>query len=207
MKTFDKCVMLLSLALLFILFAVLAYREKPRVYTDFSIHDFYVPRLPRTLETDKPTEKIFCFSLKFHENMQTTIDEMLVTYYDMEIEYLGTYFVTAYCPAECGGSWQTSSGATCHRADWENRYTEPTTVAIDLRVGSYGDTYYIPEFDRVFVAEDTGPGVQGHWIDVFYEDYEDVLSFPTGSYPVYKVIDITEYTILGTDENLEKYGI
>ena len=116
-----------------------------------------------------------------------TLKVTMVTVREMELTELGTYFVTAYCPAECGGSWSTASGATCHRADWDNRYSEPTTCAIDRNYHWFGEEFYIEEFDRVFVAEDTGPGVQGRWLDLFYEDYEDVLSFPTGYYTVYSV--------------------
>ena len=113
---------------------------------------------------------------------------------------MGTYFITAYCPAECGGSWSTASGETCHRADWEDRYTEPTTCAISRSVHSFGDTFYIPEFDRVFVAEDTGPGVQGYHLDLFYEEYEDVLSFPTSYYDVYSV-EVIEFHLLYCEGN------
>lgn len=121
---------------------------------------------------------------------------VITTHRDMELVEIGTYFITAYCPAECGGSWSTASGTTCHRADWENRYDEPTTVAIDRRYHSFGDEFYIEEFDRTFIAEDTGPGVQGRWIDIFYEDYSDVLSFQTGYYTVYSVewVEYTEIT-------------
>lgn len=102
-------------------------------------------------------------------------------------ESLGWYFITSYCPAECGGSWQTASGETCHRADWEDRLYEPTTCAIDRNVHSFGDLFYIEEFDRVFIAEDTGSAVLGKHLDLFYEDYDDVLSFPTGWYEVFSV--------------------
>lgn len=102
-------------------------------------------------------------------------------------ESLGWYFITSYCPAECGGSWQTASGETCHRADWEDRLYEPTTCAIDRSIHSFGDLFYIEEFDRVFIAEDTGSAVLGKHLDLFYKDYDDVLSFPTGWYEVFSV--------------------
>ena len=86
-----------------------------------------------------------------------------VTYTTMETEYIGRYFITAYCPAECGGSWTTSSGARCHQSsDW----TEPNTVAIDRRYHKYGELLLIGDPDdpnnrQVVVTEDTGPGVVG----------------------------------------------
>lgn len=124
--------------------------------------------------------------------LSDSIDEGEITYTVIEYEYIGTYYITSYCPAECGGSWATASGETCHRADYDDRLYEPTTCAIDRRLHSFGDMFYIPEFDRVFVAEDTGSAVKGKHLDLFYEDYSDVLSFPTGYYEVYAVEYVTK---------------
>lgn len=123
----------------------------------------------------------------FFEEFTPLLDTVTLPKCDMVMESLGNYWVTNYCPAECGGSWATSSGATCHRSSYEDRLTIPTTCAIDLSVGDYYDLYYLPAFDRVFIAEDTGPGVQGKWLDLFYEDYSDVVNFPVGYYEVYVV--------------------
>jgi 3D (Asp-Asp-Asp) domain-containing protein len=121
-------------------------------------------------------------------------DGEVTTYVIMHKDYIGTYFITAYCPSECGYNgenyptgWTTASGEICHRADWEDRLWSPTTCAIDRGIHSFGDMFYIEEFDRVFVAEDTGPGVNGRHLDLFYEEYDDVISFPTGYYAVYSV--------------------
>lgn len=114
--------------------------------------------------------------------------EVIVTYTTttIETEYIGTYFVTAYCPEECGGSWMTSSGATCYHSEDPN---EPTTCAIDLRVHDYGDLLAIDFGDelKVYEAQDTGPGVQGYWIDCFVETMDEVRGWPTGWFPVYSV--------------------
>ena len=124
----------------------------------------------------------------------THIVSEVVTDVSMEYHYLGYYYLTAYCPWECGyngsnypAGWRTASGAICHRADYENRLTEPTTVAIDRSLHSFGTVFYIPAFDRTFVAEDTGSAVKGYHLDLFYEDYGDMASFPTGYYEVYSV--------------------
>ena len=121
-------------------------------------------------------------------------DGEVTTYTIMHKDYIGTYFITAYCPSECGYNgenyptgWTTASGEICHRADWEDRLWEPTTCAVDRSIHSFGDMFYIEEFDRVFIAEDTGPGVNGRHLDLFYEEYDDVISFPTGYYAVYSV--------------------
>lgn len=103
-------------------------------------------------------------------------------------ESLGYYFITAYSPLETG-SWYTASGTYCHRADYEERYTDPTTCAIDPSLHDFGDLFYIEEFDRVFIAEDTGGAVKGKHIDVCFTDdtLESVYNFPTGYYEVYSV--------------------
>ena len=130
-----------------------------------------------------------------------------LTYKEMELTYLGRYYITAYCPSECGYNgenfpcgWTTASGEICHRADYEHRLTEPTSCAISRSVHSFGDEFYLPDFDRTFIAEDTGSGVQGRHLDLFYEDYEDVVSFPTGYYDVYAV-EWVEVTVIVTEED------
>lgn len=162
--------------------------KEEKHFTDLSIKDFPVP-LPecKTIHTEPEEEKII-------PNILDMIEDSTVTVTVMNKESLGWYFITAYCPSECGWNgnnypvgWTTASGEICHRADWENRYTEPTTCAISRSIHSFGEYFYIEEFDRVFVSEDTGPGVQGKHLDLFYEEYDDVISFPTGYYEVFSV--------------------
>lgn len=189
----EKYIITFSLVLLALLFINIQYQNRAskgelmKVYNGISARDLYV-ELP-----DIDYQYPFLDDMAEAHSHITIIE---TTYREMELTEIGTYYITAYCPAECGGSWVTASGATCHRADWENRYDEPTTVAIDRRYHSFGDEFYIEEFDRTFIAEDTGPGVRGRWIDIFYEDYSDVLSFPTGYYTVYSVewVEYTEVT-------------
>lgn len=132
--------------------------------------------------------------LQTHNLFLEYMSDSEITITIMQMESLGWYFITAYCPSECGWNgdnypvgWTTASGEICHRADWEHRYSEPTTCAISRSVHSFGEYFYIEEFDRVFISEDTGPGVQGKHLDLFYEDYDSVLSFPTGYYEVFSV--------------------
>ena len=58
------------------------------------------------------------------------VDEAVITGYTLELSYVGTYYITAYCPSECGynGSnypvgWQTASGIICHRSPYPKRLT------------------------------------------------------------------------------------
>ena len=167
------------------------------LFTDFRAQDMIMdlPKdIVRPTATATPTpEPVFL------NNLYEVSSTMEVTYTDIEYEYLGTYYITAYCPAECGGSWETASGATCHRSDDANRLYKPTTCAIDRNLHSFGDLFYIEEFDRVFVAEDTGSAVKGKHLDLFYEDYDDVYYFPTGYYTVYSVKYVEKTRRLGDE--------
>lgn len=106
----------------------------------------------------------------------------IVKHVDIETEYIGEYFVTAYCPEECGWSWSTSSGATCHYSDDP---LEPTTCAIDRSYHGYGE--YLMIDGKIYVTEDTGPGVKGRWVDCFVETMDEVWAWPTGWKSVYSV--------------------
>lgn len=92
-------------------------------------------------------------------------------------------FITSYCSAECGGSTMTSSGATVHRSS--DPY-EPTTCAIDRRYFRYGDLFYVPSEDRVYVAEDTGSAVKGMHIDLFQTSMGAVSEYNTRYETVYE---------------------
>jgi len=175
-----------------------------KYYNGFRALDMIVP-IPESEYVPPPTPT----PNMFRENLVVSVDEIAIEYTDIELEYIGTYYITAYCPWECGYNgenfpkgWSTASGTICHRADYENRITEPTTCAVDPRIHSiWGETYfYIPEFDRVFVAEDTGSAVKGYHLDLFYEDY-DVSDFPTGYYDVYSVEYVTKTIEVKDDEN------
>lgn len=169
-------------------------------HNGFRAQDMIVP-LPRTEHKATPTPTpipTLTPQQIFHSNLTDVFENEEITITAIEYEYIGTYFVTAYCPYECGYTgdnypkgWMTASGEICHRSDYEDRLYQPTTCAIDRRYHSFGDMFYIEEFDRVFIAEDTG-AFSGRWLDLFYEDYEDVLSFPTGYYTVYSVQYVTK---------------
>ena len=124
------------------------------------------------------------------------------------------FFITAYCPSECGYieyadgtdnfpcGWVTATDTICYRADEEHKLTEFTTCAADPRffhVGAEdGQLFYLPDFSRVFIAQDTGSAVLGNHLDLFYEDYGDVLNFPTGYYPTYSA-EIVTHAVSGRE--------
>lgn len=112
--------------------------------------------------------------------------DISITYTTIETEYAGRHFITAYCPEECGWSWSTSSGAICHYSD---NPLEPTTCAIDRRYHAYSE--YLMIDGKIYVTEDTGPGVRGFWVDCFVETMEEVRTFNTRYADVYYVTFIT----------------
>jgi 3D (Asp-Asp-Asp) domain-containing protein len=130
----------------------------------------------------------------YQDHFKVSLDSVSVSAVYMKFEYIGDYYITAYCPEECGyrtysdGSdnyptgWVTSTGTVCHR---EEEWWNPSTCGINTSINHYGDLFLID--GKVFVAEDTGPGAVGHWIDTFMPDYESMASFGSHWTEVYSV--------------------
>lgn len=189
----DKCILLISASLVFVLFGILSYRPKPIVYnfTDFSAKDMYVelPDIERP-EPEKLEPKVVDNYLEFKRKM----GEIPLSGTRVVLNNAYRIFITAYCAEECGWNYWTSSGTECHRANEVYRYAEPTTCAIDLSYFRYGTMFYVPSEDRVYIAEDTGPGVRGLWIDTYQEDMSDVIGYNTRYETVY-TCEIEYYTV------------
>lgn len=78
---------------------------------------------------------------------------------------LGTFKTTAYCPCyECSEGYGRTT-ATGHKA------TDGRTIAVDKSVIPYGTTVYI-EGLGIFVAEDTGGGVNKKHIDIYVDSHK-----------------------------------
>ena len=195
---FDRFVMFMAVFLMTTLIVVLEYNSYGRMHKIYDLKTEYVePMVPEPIKYDYPVyDPMVQYYVNWHKPTSIVYDT--ITMVDTEYEYLGYYYLTAYSPQETG-SWATASGATLHRADYEKRLTEPTTCAIDRNLHRFGDLFYIPDFDRVFVAEDTGGAVRGKHLDLGYTDLESVWSFPTGYYEVYSIY----YTY--TDVDVEYY--
>ena len=114
-------------------------------------------------------------------NLRNAYDSVSIHYTTVETEYLGVYFITAYCAEECGWNYGTSSGAICH---YEDDPYEPSTAAIDRRIHQYGDLFMID--GKVYIAEDTG-AFSGLWIDCYVETMDEVRSWNTRYETVYSV--------------------
>lgn len=163
-------------------------------YGSFTARDFRAPLPDNFIIQPEPTkapEWLIQYE-KDKEEAKESVEGFTSVF--MELEPLGKYYITAYSPQETG-SWQTASGIKLHRADYENRYTEPTTCAVDPKlhkIGKNGVKFFIEEFDRVFIAQDTGRLIKGRHLDLAYTDLKSVKSFPTGNYQTYKVISLTQ---------------
>lgn len=87
---------------------------------------------------------------------------------------LGTFTATAYsADYECCGKTPddplygiTATGTVA---------TEGRTIAVDPSVIPYGTTVYIG--GQAYVAEDCGGAIKGNKVDIFFNSYEDALSF------------------------------
>lgn len=201
-KVVDKFVIFFAIFLFIAMVDSITYQEKPEApvvdiveYERFVIKPDIVK--PEQYEYKHPPNRWFAYHYNWVLPQMLNLD-LTYTVEKTKLTSLGYYYITAYAPEECGYNgynyptgWMTASGAICHRADDDSRLTDPTTCAIDRSLHHFGDLFYIAEFDRVFVAEDTGSAVKGKHIDLFY-DYYGMVSFPTGYYEVFTVEYVTE---------------
>lgn len=83
---------------------------------------------------------------------------------------MGEYRLTAYCNCrKCCGRWAggpTASGTTPEAG---------RTIAVDKRVIPLGTRVMIDGHE--YVAEDTGSGIYGSRIDIFFDDHGDARDF------------------------------
>ena len=149
--------------------------------------------LPTATPTATPTPQPNKHIEYYKKNIKAELDSVTVKAIYLKLEYKDVYYITAYCPEECGyrvyddGSdnypkgWITATGTICHR---EQEWYKPSTCGINTKVDSYGDLFYID--GRVYIAEDTGL-ITGNWIDIFLPDYESMSNFGSHYTDVYSV--------------------
>ena len=192
MPDWIKRLLIGSYMIVFIIYSALIVSDTrkapdPIVFDDYRALDMAVP-LPKVQRSTQAPE----ITTDFIEREVQDLSEY--DSYLLELEPLGKYYITAYSPQETG-SWITASGIKLHRASFENRYTEPTTCAVDPKlhkIGKNGVKFYIEEFDRVFIAQDTGRLIKGRKIDLAYTDLKSAKAFPTGKYQTYRVVSVTK---------------
>lgn len=92
-------------------------------------------------------------------------------------EYIGTFTITAYCGcSKCGtGSNRTASGTTP---------AEGRTIAADTSILPFGTQVEIGGV--VYTVEDSGSGVRGNHIDIFFATHARALAFGRKTMKVYK---------------------
>lgn len=84
-------------------------------------------------------------------------------------ESLGKYTLTAYCGcSKCCGK---SDGITASG----NKVKANHTIAVDPKVIPLGTEVMIN--GKKYVAEDTGGGIKGNHIDIFFDSHSDALDF------------------------------
>ena len=75
---------------------------------------------------------------------------------------------TAYTGSPAEGGDMTYLGTKCR---------EGYTIAVDPKVIPLGTRVYIPQFNKVFVAEDTGSAIKGRKIDIFMNSYNAAIKW------------------------------
>lgn len=61
------------------------------------------------------------------------------------------------------------------------------TIAVDPRVIPYGTKVYIPQFNKVFVAEDCGGSIKGNKIDIYMDSESKVYNWGRKSIDIYVI--------------------
>ncbi len=89
----------------------------------------------------------------------------------MEQGELMTVKATAYC-----GDTITSTGTVP---------LEGQTIAVDPKIIPYGTRVYIPQFDRIFIAEDCGSAIKENKIDIFMNDYNKCIEWGVRTIDIY----------------------
>lgn len=180
----------LSLYLAIAMCIALTHQKSQPIEWGFTSRDMQV-ELPDLTPTPTP-EPILPEVIDEAREIRRRMGEVTTTRTRLVLGNEYRMFITAYCSAECGGSTTTSSGATVHRS--EDPY-EPTTCAIDRRYFRYGDLFYVPSEDRIYIAEDTGSAVKGMHIDLFQNSMSDVRGYNTRYETCYRC-EFEEYEVI-----------
>ena len=107
------------------------------------------------------------------EETTKEVEQVKETSESSEVSNLGTHMVvesTSYC--------QGSVTATGTQARWG-------VIAVDPNVIPFGTKVYIPQFDKVFIAEDTGGAIKGNKIDIFMENSDDAINWGRRNIDIY----------------------
>lgn len=95
--------------------------------------------------------------------------------------YMGNFKLTAYCSCQiCCGEYALNrpvdeNGKTIVYTASGARAEAGVTIAVDPRVIPYGTNVRIN--GNVYTAQDTGGGIKGNRIDVYFDDHQEALQF------------------------------
>lgn len=97
-----------------------------------------------------------------------------------ERTYIGKFKCYAYCPCTaCCGKYASGITATGTKA------AEGRTIAVDPKVIPLGSKVVINGHE--YIAEDTGGGIKGNKLDIFFNSHREALNFGVRWYDVYVV--------------------
>lgn len=86
-----------------------------------------------------------------------------------KVKCLGTYKITAYCGCRsCSGGWGTRTASG-------RRAKSGRTISVDRRKIKLGTKVRIN--GKSYIAEDTGSGVRGKHIDMYFSSHSKVKKF------------------------------
>ena len=84
-------------------------------------------------------------------------------------------------------------GATAYYGDTiTSTGTKPIvgrTIAVDPRIIPYGSKVYIPQLNKVFIAEDCGGAIKGNRIDIFMNSYDECMNWGYKTITIYILND------------------
>ena len=198
-KLFDACILLSAISWLFIMFGIISANAEIPVdlSVDADVCESIPTPTPIPTPTSTPTPTPTPTSNRhvvYHDTFKKIyLNNISISVDRMEFEYIGDYYITAYCPEECGyrvysdgsdnfpNGWITSTGTIAHR---EEEWWNPSTCGINTNYLSYGDHFLID--GKIYVAEDTGY-VTMPLIDLFMPSYEQMMTHGSHWTDVYKV--------------------
>ena len=135
-----------------------------------------------TPTTEAPSTTERTITTEANTTEQVTTEEKT-----LEMEYMGVFNVTAYCPCEqCCGIWATNRPNGIVYGASGARLKANHSIAVDPTVIPYGTKVVINQI--AYVAEDCGGAIKGNRIDIYFENHNEALAFKAGNYDIFKII-------------------
>lgn len=96
---------------------------------------------------------------------------------NLVMEQSATFTATAYCLCEkCCGEWARKRGPGPAVGAAGTPLVPGVSVAIDRNFFEFG-TKFLDESGNIYVAQDTGSGVNGYWVDIFMGSHQEAKQF------------------------------